>query len=382
MRRRSITVFVLLAVLATGMTGCRLAHAGARCHTTDWGTDGTNILACRSTRWRPVLTVAAYGQFLQAIATPEGLNGGGNSMCAVVQARLVKCSGQNDQGQLGHGTTTSTPDGSWVVVQGLGNVAQVDQAGDHACALRLDHTVACWGANGQGQLGDGSTTTRLAPVNVVGLPGAASIATAGGRSCAVVAYGSVDCWGSGYGPVPMAIPALVGVTSLAVGLDSACAVTGGPVVCWGANGSGQLGNGTMTASTTPVTVAGLPAATQVAMGDEFACARLADSTERCWGSNSSGQLGAAAMGANSPTPVDVGFTGVHTFPNDDAVDFIYARGGTACAFVNTSSPWPTDRLTCWGANFGAMGSPDQPKYASMVAIRNTGVTVLDVNSRI
>jgi alpha-tubulin suppressor-like RCC1 family protein len=328
------------------------------------------------------MTIAQYGAFVASVTTPTDMSGGGDSMCVVVTAGLVKCSGRNDQGQLGNGTTTSEPDGSWVVVQNLRGAAAVDQAGDHGCALRLDTSVACWGADDHGQLGDGATTgPRLAPVNVVALAGVTNIAAAPGRTCAIVTNQMVNCWGSGFGPLPVAIPGLTGVTSLAVGVDSACAVTGGAVECWGANDSGQLGNGTTTASATPIAVAGLPsAATQVVMGDEFACAQLADHTARCWGADQSGQLGPNATG-NSSTPVNPGFAGQVEFPNNDAVDMLFARGSTVCAFVDNDFPTMIDQVSCWGANFTAIGQPTYRKYPHLLAIRNAGVTVLDLNDR-
>ena len=82
--------------------------------------------------------------------------------------------------------------------------------------VRRDGTVWCWGSNGDGQLGDGTTTTRLVPTRVVGITGALQVDAGGSHACALLA--------------------------------------GGRIVCWGTNSSGQLGDGTTTNRSTPVAV--------------------------------------------------------------------------------------------------------------------------------
>ena len=104
-----------------------------------------------------------------------------------------------------------------------------------------------------GQLGDGTTTSRLTPVTV-SLPLSATAVAAGGwHTCA--------------------------------------RLTDGTVRCWGRNDSGQLGDGTTTQRNIPVTVSGLSGATAVTAGGYHTCARLGDGTVRCWGWNHYGQLG-------------------------------------------------------------------------------------------
>jgi alpha-tubulin suppressor-like RCC1 family protein len=124
--------------------------------------------------------------------------------------------GRNWYGQLGDGTTTDrlTP----VAVVGLASGAAAIAAGGlHTCAVTTAGGVKCWGSNWSGQLGDGTTTDRLTPVDVAGLgSGAAAIASGGGHTCALLTAGRVKCWGSDH--------------------------------------SGQLGLGTVVYSTTPVDV--------------------------------------------------------------------------------------------------------------------------------
>jgi len=110
----------------------------------------------------------------------------------------------------------------------------------------------------------------------------------------------------------------------------------GTVQCVGHNQFGQLGNGTLDDSSVLVAVSGLTTATQVAAGDEFACALLGDSTARCWGLGSSGQRGDGNFDKISTVPVAVvGITGAA------AVSSGYEH---ACALLGDHS------MRCWGRN--------------------------------
>ena len=182
---------------------------------------------------------------------------GGYSTCALRADTTVRCWGFNSGGQLGDGTTTTrlTP----VAVGGLSNVKAIatdDNAGDaHTCAVLADTTMRCWGANGSGQLGDGTTTTRLSPVAVGGLSNVTRIATGVGYTCALLSDGTVRCWGQ--------------------------------------NIDGELGDGTGADALSPVAVLGASGVTSFEAGLDHACAVFVDKTIRCWGANGSGH---SAMG--------------------------------------------------------------------------------------
>ncbi len=177
--------------------------------------------------------------------------------CALNATGRVMCWGKNDFGQLGDGTTTSraTP----VEVSGLSSGVTAIAAGyDHTCAVTAAGGVKCWGYNFYGQLGDGTTTNRLVPVDVSGLSsGITAIAAGSTHTCAMTAAGGVKCWGYDFAgalgddtPASRLTPVDVsglssGVAAIAAGGVHTCALTAaGGVKCWGDNGAGQLGDGT------------------------------------------------------------------------------------------------------------------------------------------
>ena len=117
--------------------------------------------------------------------------------CAVTTGGGVKCWGYNSIAELGDGTFTdsTTP----VDVVGLGSgVASVSAGEDHTCAVTTSGAVKCWGDNSAGELGvtEGTTGFSTTPVDVVGLgSGVASVSAGSGHTCAVTTGGAVKCWG-------------------------------------------------------------------------------------------------------------------------------------------------------------------------------------------
>ena len=125
---------------------------------------------------------------------------GQGSACALTAAQDVECWGRNDGGELGNGSMTDSP--VPVRVMGLDDcIAGVSVGGDSACAYISGGGVRCWGSNQYGQLGNGSTTSSPVPVQVTGITtGAAGVSVGDGFACALIlrAQGDlyvVQCWG-------------------------------------------------------------------------------------------------------------------------------------------------------------------------------------------
>lgn len=201
---------------------------------------------------------------------------GPSFLCAAFDApKLVRCWGGAEweppfQRYFGNPTPPS-PQGPAVpltrpeLLKGL-DVVSLSTGGAHACAALADGTVMCWGANDEGQVGDGTKNLSKVPVQVVGLSGAASVHA---------------------------------------GLKHTCArIKNGTVACWGDNHHYQLANGTTESSTTPRAMFGLTGVQEVAVGGDNSCVRLTDGLVKCWGANDVGQLGDGSTFDNSvPMPI-------------------------------------------------------------------------------
>ena len=139
----------------------------------------------------PTITVGQTQQFSASGVSPAiAVSGGGFHTCALLADGTVHCWGRNDYGQLGNGTSVSSP--TALAVPGIATAIAVSAGGYHTCALLADGRILCWGADDFGQLGNGTRThSSTVPVEVAGITTATAVSAGAFHTCAVLAGGGV-----------------------------------------------------------------------------------------------------------------------------------------------------------------------------------------------
>jgi alpha-tubulin suppressor-like RCC1 family protein len=304
-------------IAAASRNACALVSGGGiKC----WGDNSFGQIGDGTTTSRPlavdVLTSAGGNALTGAIAI-SGAIGSGGHFCATFSGGTVKCWGLNNTGQIGDGTTTNrlSPTDVLTSLGGspLSGVTGIVSGKNHNCVL-MAGDLKCWGSNDYGQLGDGTTTPRPFPTEVAfagsGPPGVTAAAAGAEHTCVVVGGNGLRCWGyNGVGglgdgtttdrPAPVDVLAsgggiLTGATGVGAGRSRTCAlVSGGGVKSWGGS---PIGDGDTTFRLCPVDVlkaasTPLTGATALGFGDLHTCAVISGGGLSCWGTNSVGQIG-------------------------------------------------------------------------------------------
>jgi alpha-tubulin suppressor-like RCC1 family protein len=223
------------------------------------------------------------------------------------------------------------------LIEELPALTQIAVGYAHICViLKSDGSVWCWGGNGAGELGDGTTVERAKPVRAGQITGATWIAASVGNTCAVVANGEVYCWGTdnmrGKGHIvksksPVKVTGLKNVSKVVNGRNFFCALTSvGNVYCFGSNIFLQLGNKAVGRRYARPVRAKVPVATDIAANLFGACAVLASKKVYCWGDS--------VLGRKAAEPTQVASL-------DNAKSVVLGLNW-ACAVLYSGS------VKCWG----------------------------------
>ena len=280
---------------------------------------------------------------------------GKNHTCTYFTNKKVKCFGKNNKGQLGDNTNNDSGTPVYVEDDGgnhLEDVAAISTHGesDSTCARMVDGTVRCWGANNEGQLGNGSFSDSNHAVEVNDISTATLISVAAKHACVRLSDGTAKCWGAndegqlGDGTTTKSsTPVLVkdssgtdnreDIASIETGGDRTCInyEVGGETRsgCWGKGGDQTApGNTDDSLFSGPV---------DIAIAGDHICMRPQSGTVQCWGLNQFGQLGDGTTSSDniyrSDPKIVIGIT--------SAVK-IAVRNGSSCAILRDKSLW------CWG----------------------------------
>jgi alpha-tubulin suppressor-like RCC1 family protein len=304
-----------------------------------------------------------------ALSDVKAIGAGTDHTVALKNDGTVWVWGNNSNGQFGNNSTTGskTP----VQVSGLSDVTAVAAGYHYTVALKSDGTVWSWGYNNKGQLGDGTTNESHVPLQVKAVGGTGflspvkAIAAGYDHTVALMSDGTVCAWGNNiYGQLgngtiidsstPVQASGLFGVIAIAAGYNHTVAlkyeITAIKVWTWGNNDHGQLGNGITPYSMNPAVLGGLSNLTAVAAGKDHTVVLTSDGTLWAWGNNDRGQIGDGTT-TERHGPVQVSRAGEAGLLS--GVVAIAAGDGDTVVFRTDNTIWS------WGNNNnGRLGNGD------------------------
>jgi alpha-tubulin suppressor-like RCC1 family protein len=235
----------------------------------------------------------------------SSVSAGGWHACGLTGEGRAYCWGSNGTGQLGNGSDSDSARPA-SIAGGL-ELRSLSAGLRHTCGVSFSGQAWCWG----GVLGTGKPWYGMdppegsTPVAVAEDLRFTSISAGNALTCALTEEGEAWCWGSGEAApvgvdawdrrervVPVAVPGRLRFRSISAGLgEHACGLSpNGAAYCWGANESGQLGNGTKRTSYMPVPVAGGRRFKSISAGAYHTCGVATDGSTCCWGSNRAGAV--------------------------------------------------------------------------------------------
>ena len=310
----------------------------------------------------------------------EGKISAGYHTCGLRADGTAYCWGYNGSGELGNGTTTNSllP----IAVVGDHKFLQIKAGQDYTCGLRTDGAAYCWGSNANRQLGDGTTTNSLTPVPVSGGHKFVQISVRSLHTCGLRTDGAAYCWGGnshgqlGDGTstdraVPTAVTGGHKFIQITVGANFTCGLrSDGAAYCWGQNFYGQLGDGTTAAKSVPTAVSGGHKFAYLAGGYLYNCAIRTDGAAYCWGMNSNGAGGALGDGTNINKSVPTPVSGNHKF-----IDLATSHSH-ACGIRTDGAAY------CWGDNYwGGLGDGTTTTSFTPVAVLGGPFVEISANSQ-
>ena len=309
--------------------------------------------------------------------------------CAVAKWGDVYCWGSGGGKQLGNNSTADSSIALKVpsLTSASLKAVSVSVGEIHSCALLSDRTIKCWGSNALGELGDGTGTDNGVPVGVSGITGSTAVTSAVSLSsqyhfnCAVMADTSAMCWGengsrqlgsssnpASFYPSPNQVvnsgAAANNFVSVTAGQTHACGLTSDSRLrCWGSHNMGELGHGASISSfiVPSVELATISSVGAVAAGTASTCFLKTDKTVACTGDKNYGSLGDGSSSSYVTSPVStLVFTGGS---KNTQVVAISAYSRTYCAVLADS------RVFCWGRSTGFIlgngSATDQPTPAAV-----------------
>jgi len=362
MNKKNFLAGILVLSFAAGFLACGDAN--------DPGTVPAQPSPALSTTKSPTIHITAWAS----------VSSGTYHTCAIDSDYYYPwCWGWNSYGQLGSGNTAEYITPHMVSFLGMDSWAQISAGQGFSCARKTIGEVWCWGDNNSGQVGDGTTIQRWAPVQVGSSTNWLSVNAGGVHACGLLNNHTIWCWGNnGHGQMGNGIiggfyssPVKVRGTnwkSLSTGGQHTCAIKkDGTLWCWGHNDEGMIGNGNLKDQKVPVKITTANDWASVAGGDLHTCAKKKDGSLWCWGQNTWGQLGIGKYSARSTKPVKVGKA-----KNWNKLEL---GGYHSCAMKKDTG------LYCWGYNgHGQLGMGNTTDLNKPHIVGNAGTGYLSFSS--